>query len=169
MAGINYRLNSTVTIDKDQWVKLAHYLGIGAILNEESKQPTEKSIMSNSKTIKAELKKSFPSAKFSVKTDNGGHDKCFIIKYIDGPSYTSVQEVTEKYSQVRYDQHNGEILAGCNVFIWIDRTVSPELMNQCVEMMKAQGNQTNPNHPCSCERYHYNKNLEAAMIAICDG
>ena len=48
MAGINYRALLMIIIDRNQWVKLAHYLGIGAIVDtrKKHKQPTEKSIMS---------------------------------------------------------------------------------------------------------------------------
>ena len=40
------RLNSTVTIDRNQWVKLAHYLGIGAILKTR-KQTTQRETKMN--------------------------------------------------------------------------------------------------------------------------
>lgn len=50
-----------------------------------------------SKAIKAELKKVFPTVKFSVSSDNFAGGDAVRIKYVDGPLTESVQNVVSRY------------------------------------------------------------------------
>lgn len=66
--------------------------------------------MTISKTIKADLKKTFSATKFSVKYDSFAGGDAVKIKWVDGVSSNSVNDFMKKYSNdVKYIQLNREM------------------------------------------------------------
>ena len=78
--------------------------------------------MTDSKTIKADLKKAFPSTKFSIKTRKS-LDTVFIISYTDGPTEKEVMQFLKSFDKISYGPC-GDILSGDNTMTIIDRTVT---------------------------------------------
>ena len=78
--------------------------------------------MTDSKTIKSELKKAFSSTKFSIKTRKS-IDTVFIISYTDGPTEREVMQFLKPFDKISYGPC-GDILSGCNAMTITDRTVT---------------------------------------------
>lgn len=78
--------------------------------------------MTDSKTIKAELKKAFSSTKFSIRTRKS-LDTVFIISYTDGPTEREVTQFLETFDKISYGPC-GDILGGDNIMTITDRTLT---------------------------------------------
>ena len=79
--------------------------------------------MINSRTIRAALKRSFPSTKFSIETRKS-LAPLFIIRYTDGPTEREVKDRLKSFHKVSSGP-SGDILIGCGLIPITDRTVTP--------------------------------------------
>ena len=78
------------------------------------------------KEIRKELKKEFPEVKFSVRSSRGGGSSINIY-WTDFPTVKAVEEITNKYESIRYDEYTGEVLCGGNIFVFTNNTWSEEM------------------------------------------
>ncbi|KAA9007361.1 hypothetical protein F4V43_02420 [Paenibacillus spiritus] len=73
--------------------------------------------------LRQALKEAFPLTKFSVRSSAG----CAInVSWTDLPSVAAVEAITDKYKNVSYDHHTGEILSGANTYVFCNVEYSPE-------------------------------------------
>lgn len=79
------------------------------------------------KEIRKELKIKFPGVKFSVRTKKYSGGSSISVSWTDFPTVAAVEEITNKYESIRYDEYTGEILSGGNTYIHTYNTWSQEI------------------------------------------
>lgn len=78
------------------------------------------------KEIREELKSTFPSVKFSVRSSNYSMGCSITVEWTDLPSVEAVEAITNKYEKVRRCEATGEILNGGNMYINEYHKLTPE-------------------------------------------
>ena len=68
------------------------------------------------KTIRKELKSSFPGIKFWVTSKSSIN-----VSWIDGPTQEAVDAVVIPFKKVSYCASSGEVLSGGNTYVFTDR------------------------------------------------
>ena len=84
-------------------------------------------VVERAREIRKELKKEFPNTKFSVRSSKYSGGSSINISWTDFPTVKSVEEVTNKYKSVRYDEYTGEVLCGGNTFIFANNSWSEDM------------------------------------------
>ena len=95
------------------------------------------------KSIKSELKKEFPTIKFSVKSSNFSMGDSVDVSWIDGPSQSQVEEITRKYQygsfdgmQDLYEYTNSRDDIPQAKWVQTSRTISDEIYLKYFEEMR---------------------------------
>lgn len=83
--------------------------------------------------IRKELKIKFPGVKFSVRTKKYSGGSSISVSWIDFPTVAAVEEITNKYESIRYDEYTGETLGGGNTYIHTYNTWSEEMETEIKE------------------------------------
>ena len=84
-------------------------------------------VVERAREIRKELKVKFPGVKFSVRSSKYSGGSSIDVSWTDFPTVEAVEEVTNKYKSVRYDDYTGEILCGGNTFIFANNSWSDEM------------------------------------------
>lgn len=107
------------------------------------------------KAIRAELKKAFPTVKFSVRSECFSMGDAVRISYTDGPTTKEVQTIVGKY---QYGTFNGmeDIYENDNMveglpqtkYVQVSRDSSPEMKRKIAEMLGVDSSDQFARHQC---------------------
>lgn len=116
------------------------------------------------KEIRKELKIKFPGVKFSVRTKKYSGGSSISVSWIDFPTAAAVEEITNKYKSVRYDEYTGEILSGGNTYIHTYNTWSEEMETEIKEnLIKKYGIEFYNEHIEGYDFYRYAREIYQDM------
>lgn len=114
--------------------------------------------------IRKELKIKFPGVKFSVRTKKYSGGSSISVSWIDFPTVAAVEEITNKYESIRYDEYTGEILSGGNTYIHTYNTWSQEMETEIKEnLIKKYGIEFYNEHIEGYDFYRYAREIYQDM------
>lgn len=97
------------------------------------------------KLIRSELKKAFPSIKFSVTSDNYSMGNAVRINWIDGPTTRQVSDITRKYQYGSFDGMTDSYEYTNNrndipqaKYVQVSRNYSDEARQKCFNELKSK-------------------------------
>ncbi|MGP8070856.1 MAG: LPD29 domain-containing protein [Candidatus Bathyarchaeia archaeon] len=96
------------------------------------------------KLLRKELRKKFPSVKFSVRIERFSMGESIDVRWLDGPATVVVDAIVDQYSDIDRDPATGEILSGGNRYANTARKYSPEIQSKVTEEFNAG---KYPGHP----------------------
>jgi len=85
------------------------------------------------KTIRKDLKASFPGIKFWVTSKNS-----IKVSWIDGPTEKAVNAVIMHFEKVSYCEASGEVLSGGNTYVFTNRLFSEAALNHGLKLEAAK-------------------------------
>ena len=83
-------------------------------------------VTETAKSVRKELKASFPGVKFSVRSSRFSGGSSVSVRWTDGPAPHKVREITDGHAEIHRCEYTGEILAGSNRYVHADRDYSQE-------------------------------------------
>ena len=114
--------------------------------------------------IRKELKIKFPGVKFSVRTKKYSGGSSISVSWTDFPTVEAVEEITNKYESIRYDEYTGEILSGGNTYIHTYNTWSQEMETEIKEnLIKKYGIEFYNEHIEGYDFYRYAREIYQDM------
>ena len=116
------------------------------------------------KEIRKELKIKFPGVKFSVRTKKYSGGSSISVSWTDFPTATAVEEITNKYKSISYDEYTGEILSGGNTYMDTYNTWSEEMETEIKEnLIKKYGIEFYNEHIEGYDFYRYAREIYQDM------
>ncbi|MFH7241752.1 MAG: LPD29 domain-containing protein [Spirulina sp.] len=100
--------------------------------------------------IRPKLKAQFPGIKFSVRSQTYSGGSSIRIAWVDGPCGDAVKAITQEFESIRRDAATGEILAGGNRYIFLERDYSESTFRQVLEATCAKWGVDVPPISTSC-------------------
>ena len=111
-------------------IKLDGNIGLLRYEIPEQKTMPYTSEVDTAKTIRKELKSSFPGIKFWVTSKSSIN-----VSWIDGPTQEAVDAVVIPFKKVSYCASSGEVLSGGNTYVFTNRLFSESALNHAQALL----------------------------------
>ena len=131
--------NEDIAADKEKLIqKYPHLL----IVNKEKEHIS--SLATAAKNIRTELKKAFPTIKFSVRTERFAGGDSIDVSWTDGATYRKIKDIIGKYQYGEFNgiegiyEHNNNLfndIFGAVTYVFANRDITPLLYSKAAQLL----------------------------------